>query len=79
MALTAQELMYQLEAKLIDGGGFELMRAEEGGSRELQPIEMPAGGYTCEYLKAVAHSAKVYIRPLQADLNMDPCAQEVCI
>ena len=80
VTLTAQELMYQLEAqfpKLVESGGFELLRAEEGGSKELQSIEMPAGGYTCEYLKAVVHSAKVYIRPLQADLNMDPCAPEV--
>ena len=82
ITLSAQELMYHLEAqfpKLIDSGGFELMRAEEGGSRELQSIEMPSGGYTCEYLKAVVHSAKVYIRPLQTDLNMDPCSPEVTL
>ena len=38
--------MYQLEAqfpKLIDCGGFELIRAEKGGSKELQPIEVRVG------------------------------------
>ena len=77
---TSQELMYHLEAqfsKLIDGGGFELIRADEGGLKELHPIEIPGGGYTCEYLKAVVHSAKVYKKPLQADLNMDSCSPEV--
>ena len=46
-------------------------------SKELQPIEMPAGGYTCDYLKAVVRSAKLHIKPLQADLNLDPSSPEV--
>lgn len=80
VSLSAQDMLYSLEAqfpKLMEGGGLELLRADEGGCRELQPIEMPAGGYTCEYLKAVVHSAKIYIRPLQDDLNLEPCSTEV--
>ena len=81
ISLSAQDLLYSLEAqfpRLIEGGGMELLRAE-GGCRDLQPIDMPAGGYTCDYLKAVVHSAKIYIRPLQDDLNLKPCSPEVCL
>ena len=79
---TAQELTFELEfqfPKLKDSGGFELMRTMESGSREIQVIEMPGGGYSCEYLKAVVHSAKLFIRPLQADLSMELCEPEVSL
>ena len=74
---TAQELYDVLEyqfPKLKDGGGFELLRTGEGGSRELEVVRMPAGGYTTEYLKAVIHNAKLYIRPLQSDLSVEQCS-----
>lgn len=49
----------------------------EGGSRE---VPIPASGYTVDYLKAVIHSAKLYIRPLQTDLSVEQCSSgsEVC-
>ena len=53
------------------------MRLVDGVSKELQSIEMPGGGYMCNYLKVVVNNAKLYIRPLQADLSMEPCEPEV--
>ena len=79
---TAQELYYELEfqfPKLKDSGGFELMRMVEGSQRELEVIEMPASGYTCDFLKAVVHNAKLYIRPLQSDLSLDQCHPNVSL
>ena len=36
---------------------------------------LPIGGYTTEYLKAVINNAKLYIRPLQTDLNVDQISE----
>ena len=58
--------------KLADGGGYELLRAPETGSRELVTIDIPHEGYSVEYLQAVVKSAKVFIRPLQKDLDTRP-------
>ena len=77
---NAQELYDELEfqfPKLKDGGGFELLRASEGGWKGLEVIDIPSGGYTCDYLKAVVHSAKLYIRPLQTNLSLEPCNPDV--
>lgn len=63
--------------KLIDAGGFELLRASELGSKQLEPIEMPSNGYSVEYIRAVVKSAKIYIRPLQRDLDITPIEDEV--
>ena len=79
---TAQELCDVLEVhfpKLVEGGGFELLRTEEGCPRELVVIPIPDAGYTVEYLKAIVHNAKIFIRPLQSDLNLDPCPAEVTV
>lgn len=77
---TAQEvyddLVFQYP-KLRDAGGFELLRACESGSKELEVIRMPESGYTTEYLKAVIHTAKLYIRPLQTDLSVEPSGADV--
>ena len=61
--------------KVKDAGGFELLRSLEGGSRELEVIRMPIGGYTTECLKAVINNAKLYIRQLQTDLNVDQTSE----
>jgi hypothetical protein len=58
--------------KLANGGGYELLRAPETGSRELVVIDIPHDGYSVEYLQAVVKSAKVYIWPLQRDLDLTP-------
>ena len=66
--------------KLVDCGGFELLRASDIGGKELIPIEMPHGGYSVEYLQAVVKSAEIYIRTLQRDLDEKPLVNEqVCL
>ena len=79
---TAQELCDALDSeypKLSDAGGFELLRAEEGCPKDLTVIPMPNGGYTVEYLKAIVHNAKIYIRPLQTDLSLEPSTSNVSL
>lgn len=58
--------------KLEQGGGYELMRSSEKGGKHLSVIQMPSEGYTPEYLKFVVSSAKIYIRPIQKDLDLTP-------
>ena len=58
--------------KLVDGGGYELMRVGESGQRALHVIPPLPDGYSVTYLKEVVRQAKVYIRPLQKDLTLDP-------
>ena len=43
----------------------------------LDVIAMPKGGYTTSYLKAVVHHAKIYIRPLQCELDVYEVADRV--
>ena len=66
-----QELIYQFP-KLSQGGGFELLRVPEGGGKQISVIAAPESGYKIQYLKAVVHHAKIYIRPLQRDLPLEP-------
>ena len=76
----AQDIYHELSAqfpRLSGGGGFELLRVPEGGGKQLDVIATPESGYTTVYLKAVVHHAKVYIRPLQKDLCLDPVKEEV--
>lgn len=63
--------------KLSGGGGFEFMRVPEGGGKMLDVIASPDSGYTVSYLKAVVHHAKIFVRPLQQDLSLDPDDHEV--
>ena len=57
--------------KLIDAGGYELLRSSTAGpGKELEIIPQPGDGYTVEYLKAVVHQAKVFIQPLQQNLEL---------
>ena len=64
-----QEELFREYPKLESGGGFELLRASEAGGKDLVPIEIPHQGYSVEYLQAIVKSAKIYIRPLQRDLD----------
>lgn len=65
------ELLFQFP-RLRDAGGYELLRLETG-TQNLEIIPPPPVGYSIEFLKAVVQQAKVYIRPLQRDLNITPC------
>ena len=54
---------------LVGGSGYELLRCSDRGGRDLVVIDMPPGGYTPDFLKAVTTSAKLYIRSLQHSLD----------
>lgn len=56
--------------KLKGGGGFEMLRIAEGGGKSLLEISIPKNGYTVPYLRAVVHHAKIYLWPLQKDLDV---------
>ena len=58
--------------RLQDGGGYELLRVVESGLRTLYVIPPPSDGYSVTFLKGVLRQAKVYIRPMQRDLTLDP-------
>ena len=77
---TAPELQDELFRefpKLVSAAGFELLRASEFGGRELVLIDIPSEGYSVEYLQAVVKGAKIYIRPLQKDLDESPLENKV--
>lgn len=57
--------------KLQDAGGFELMRTANKGSKCLDVIDVPPTGCNVNYLKAIVHNARVFIRPLQRDLSLE--------
>lgn len=71
-----QEELFREFPKLVEGGGFELLRASDSGGKELVPIDIPHDGYSVEYLQAVVKS-KIYIRPLQKDLDESPLEDKV--
>lgn len=56
--------------KLQGCGGYELLRGSDTNNRELTVIAPPVGGYTALFLKSVVSHAKIYVRPLQADLSL---------
>ena len=58
--------------KLREGGGYELLRTAEGNTKLLDVIPVPPGGYTASFLKDIVMQAKVYIRPVQKDLSLEP-------
>lgn len=53
-----------------EAGGYELVRATP--SRLLEVIPVPADGYTTTYLKEVVGQGKIYIRPIQRDIPLEP-------
>lgn len=57
--------------KLRDGGGYELLLAGCRGGRELTPLEPPSDGYSVQFLKSVVAASKIFVRPLQKDLNIE--------
>ena len=48
-----------------------------GGMSSLQVIKPTAQRYTVEYLRPVVGSAKIFIRPLQQDLDIDVSSVDV--
>ena len=54
---------------LRDCGGYELLHAKPG-SRELSVIRQGEKGYTIDFLKRFVGQGRVYIRPIQWDLDL---------
>lgn len=71
-ALELQGDLLREFPKLEHGGGHEMLRATDGGGKDLIPIVMPSYGYTVEYLQAIVKSGKIYIRPIQRNLDDTP-------
>ena len=65
------EMIISAFPKLMEGGGYELLRTVPNNNKELYVIPPPHGGFTVEYLKSIVSQAKVYIRPLQKNLSLD--------
>ena len=67
--------------KLEEGGGYELLRVGDGSGQrnQLLLIPSPPEGYTVNYLKEVLRQAKVYIRPMQRELTLDPLILDTAV
>lgn len=62
-------LLYQFP-QLKACGGYTLMRLKDN-SYDLVEIEYPAKGLNVSYLKDILNQAKLYIRPLQRNIEDD--------
>lgn len=51
--------------------GYEILRIEGGGSKQLSVLEQPVHGYNVDFLKATLNQAKGYLRPIQSDLSLE--------
>ncbi len=65
--------------QLCDAGGFELLRVPSRGRSELEQIPSPVGGYTTGFLKDVVKQARIYIRPIQKDLSLEPASTPLSV
>ena len=63
-------MVVQTFPKLIEAGGYEFMHAEPS-SRQLKAITPGPDGYTMDYLKQFVGQGRIYIRPIQSNLNVD--------
>ena len=62
---------------LKDCGGYNLLRQSKGSS--LICIEPPHGGYTVKFLSDVMNRAKLFVRPLQRDIDQETNTTQVCV
>ena len=62
--------------RLSDGGGYEFLRCFPN-SRQLVQLEVPEGGHCPATLQEDVGQARLYLRPLQKDLSMEPQQQEL--
>ena len=72
-----KETLESVFPKIKDAGGFEILRSS-GTNRGLEPVDVPATGYTVQQLKETLGQAIGYIRPLQKDLNLYPVFEVSC-
>ena len=81
MGLGSREILFDLdgdelylhekllsEFPILKGGGYTLLRTNTN-STTLLSIEWPQSGVTIKYLKEVLCSARLYVRPLQFDIE----------
>ncbi|XP_071821218.1 uncharacterized protein [Apostichopus japonicus] len=72
-SITAVELQARLMEefpKLKDAGGYEYLRST-AQTKLLESISLPAGGgYSAANLKFVMKQARIYLRPIQAELDL---------
>ncbi len=67
-AAQIHEMFLSKYPPLEAAGGYSLLRCSDS-SRILVEIETPEGGLTIPYLKDIVRQAKLYIRPLQCDIQ----------
>ncbi|XP_033099823.1 uncharacterized protein LOC117103392 [Anneissia japonica] len=61
-------IILQLFPKLVAGGGFEYLKSSN--SRKRIVIPLPQGRYCAREIKAYNRHGRVYLRPIQKDLDL---------
>lgn len=61
---------------LVANCRYKILRTSETNTHKLEVIPSPPSGYIEAYLKSVTGQAKVYVRPLQSNLDLSPAAAE---
>ena len=69
-ALHIHHVINDAFQQLEKTGGYTLLRLASNSSTLLE-IEPPKGGMNVKYLRDILKSAKLFIRPLQSDVNVD--------
>ena len=78
-AMHIHGVLLEAFKELAHCGGYTLLRLA-ANSTYLFEIEPPKGGMTVRYLRDIIKSAKLFIRPLQADIESNEHVDtEVCI
>lgn len=61
---------------ILQGGGYELLRTKYRSISKLEILQPKSrSGHNVSDLKEMIASAKVYIRPIQRDLSLEPAVQ----
>lgn len=68
--LEVRTSLYESFPKLERAGGFECLTGN-GTTKCLVPIPLPRDGYSATSLHAAAKKARVYLRPIQNNINLD--------
>ncbi|XP_071829806.1 uncharacterized protein [Apostichopus japonicus] len=81
-AMTASELrehLFDEYPKLRDAGGFQYLKTS-GQHKVFEVIPLaPSGGYSVANIKAIVKQAKVYLRPIQAELDLSAVTEDVSV
>ena len=56
---------------LSDAGGYDILRMNDGNTRQLIEIPCPSKGFTVQYLKSALGQAKGFLRPIQKNLDLE--------